>query len=299
MPTFNPTNLELFTFYEQMKNDFENFNYNVKPQLNLQIETKKNLKNQKDKDLALIPKRKKVDRLINENEINNLKTDIDNLKLEIESLEQKLKSSYTSMHDKIVLTQPLDENNKIISKTGIFCEKVIYEIILNKILQNSSNSNNINKISKIPINSNIQNLWHGQENFEPDGSVINVQNSKYGNDIYIESKCYGFGSGGTADEKLPGFFDKARLYDKPVLLVLAGIHELWGKEGSFYSNVLLALSKNPSIPPLTAAEQQEINDSFIGQAARQLMQKTTPEGTPWLQITTLSEFQKHFEVTPQ
>jgi hypothetical protein len=50
--------------------------------------------------------------------------------------------------------------------------------------------------------------------------------------IYLESKYLSFWSTGTAPEKLPYFLFKAEKYDKPVVLVLGGMHELLVDEPS-------------------------------------------------------------------
>ena len=192
---------------------------------------------------------------------------------------QNPNSNYITMNTQIKNTVYLNQKGQRITTPGALTETIIQEICQHKNLNCQKTG-----IPPIQIPTAIQTL-RCQKAFQVDGAIFN--NSQYP-DLYIESKCFGFGSEGTAHEKLPGFLDKARLYNKPVLLILSGIFEVWGQ--TFSSNVLLSLCQNPPIPTLTAAEQQEINDSFIGQAARQLMQKTTPEGTPWLQITTLSNF---------
>ena len=53
-------------------------------------------------------------------------------------------------------------------------------------------------------------------------------------DIYLESKFLTFCSAGTAPEKLPYFLFKAEEYDKPVVLILGGEHELLKDEPSYY-----------------------------------------------------------------
>ncbi len=277
MPTFNPTNLELFTFYEQMKNDFENYH----KKNNDLTEKTMFLKTQQENLVKEKKQKKNIDISVYTTKINNLKKEIANTELNIVNLKQQLAQLHYQPMDVVIKNSGcLGYNNEIIEKPGVFIENVIREICQHKQL-------NFKKQS-INIQDNLQTVWN-QKTFQVDGFIFN--NPKYP-DLYLESKCQSFSEkkhpGGTAHEKLPGFLDKARLYDKPVLLILSGILEVWGQ--SFSSSVLLSLSQNTSIPPLTTAEQQEINDSFIGQATRQLMQKTTPEGTPWLQITTLSNF---------
>lgn len=44
--------------------------------------------------------------------------------------------------------------------------------------------------------------------------------------VYLESKFQAFGTSGTAHEKLPNFLIKAAGYDRPVLIVLGGEHEV-------------------------------------------------------------------------
>lgn len=50
--------------------------------------------------------------------------------------------------------------------------------------------------------------------------------------VYLESKYFSFWSNGTTPEKLPYFLFKAEKYDKPVVLVLGGMHELLVDEPS-------------------------------------------------------------------
>lgn len=52
--------------------------------------------------------------------------------------------------------------------------------------------------------------------------------------FYLESKFFTFCSAGSAPEKLPYFLFKAEEYDKPVVLVLGGEHELLKDEPSRY-----------------------------------------------------------------
>lgn len=63
--------------------------------------------------------------------------------------------------------------------------------------------------------------------YEADGYIKSL-------DIYIESKFLTFWSAGTAPEKLPYFLFKAEHYDKPVVLVLGGEHELLKDEPSYH-----------------------------------------------------------------
>lgn len=60
---------------------------------------------------------------------------------------------------------------------------------------------------------------HGSSYYDADGYIKSL-------DIYLESKFLTFWSAGTAPEKLPYFLFKAEHYDKPVVLVLGGEHEL-------------------------------------------------------------------------
>lgn len=53
-------------------------------------------------------------------------------------------------------------------------------------------------------------------------------------DIYLESKFLTFNTAGTAPEKLPYFLFKAEEYNKPVVLILGGEHELLKDEPSRY-----------------------------------------------------------------
>ena len=50
--------------------------------------------------------------------------------------------------------------------------------------------------------------------------------------VYLESKFLSFNTAGTAPEKLPYFLFKAEEYDRPVVLVLGGEHELLKDEPS-------------------------------------------------------------------
>lgn len=109
-----------------------------------------------------------------------------------------------------------DAHNEYISQYGIksgrFGEQLIQEILGDNFATGVSNR----KIKRA----------NGRY-YSADGYIPSL-------DIYLESKFLTFCTAGTAPEKLPYFLFKAEEYDKPVVLILGGEHELLKDEPSYY-----------------------------------------------------------------
>lgn len=93
-------------------------------------------------------------------------------------------------------------------KSGKFAEQCVAEILLPHYVSRGEKR----------IIRRTSNLAR-QQTFQADGYLKSLN-------AYVEVKNYSFNSGGTADEKLPGFFFKLEEYDKPALIILCGEFEL-------------------------------------------------------------------------
>lgn len=96
------------------------------------------------------------------------------------------------------------------SKSGRFGEDLIAEVLGDNILTETRDT-------RIPRANGSY--------YEADGFIPSLN-------IYLESKFLTFHSAGTAPEKLPYFLFKAEHYDRPVVLILGGEHELLKDEPS-------------------------------------------------------------------
>ena len=140
--------------------------------------------------------------------------------------------------------------------SGPFAENVISEICHSKFL-------NYQPRALVRIAGTELSRFYGKDKFITDGHVMD---HPIHGEFYIESKIYAFNSatGGTANEKMAGFLDKANHYDKPVLLVLSGEFEL---NTHFESNCILAAANL-----LTPNDYLfSVNNTFIGKNTDELI----------------------------
>jgi len=141
-----------------------------------------------------------------------------------------------------------------LDKAGSFAESCITEVCQSKSLDYELRA-------LVRIAGTQLSTFYGKDKFITDGHVIN--HKVYG-DFYIESKMYAFNTSGTANEKLAGFLDKAKHYDKPVLLILGGEFEL---TTYFESNCIMAAANL-----LTPNDYLfSVNNTFIGKNTDELI----------------------------
>lgn len=100
-------------------------------------------------------------------------------------------------------------------KSGKFAERCVSEVFGNQIKTNG-------KCRIIERKSSTKRT----STYQADGFIPSLN-------AYVEVKNYLFGSSGTAGEKLPNFLLKAEEYDKKVLIIFCGEHELLNDDPSY------------------------------------------------------------------
>lgn len=141
-----------------------------------------------------------------------------------------------------------------LKKAGSFAENCIFDICDDKLLSYKQRS-------IIRIKNPQLRKFFNKDKFITDGIIFNHQIFE---DFYIESKMHAFNTSGTANEKLAGFLDKAKHYDKMVLLILGGEFEL---DTCFESNCILSAAH------LKTDEDYDfsVNQTYIGKITDELI----------------------------
>lgn len=121
---------------------------------------------------------------------------------------------YMNMYERAKKGERFDSENEINKnfpglKSGKFAEKCVSEVLEDHKIKTKGKDRIIERKSSSRKTSTYQ----------ADGFIPSL-------DIYVEVKNYLFGSSGTAGEKLPNFLLKAEEYDKKVLIVFCGEHDL-------------------------------------------------------------------------
>lgn len=128
--------------------------------------------------------------------------------------------TYMGLHARAKAGQKVDANKELADagceKSGKFCENVIKEIAETQCGLKYVTGHKVERQGKLTKTGRTA-------CYCPDGYLPEL-------DLYIESKNFAFGSGGTASEKLLYAIAKAARSDKKVVFVFGGQHDLLSTE---------------------------------------------------------------------